>query len=80
MWLWRLRSPKSAVGQAGYPGESMLYFHSEPEGLGTRRADDVSSSPSLKAREDPIYKFKHRERKKIFLIQSFICSSLSWIG
>ena len=46
-WLWRLRSPSSAVGKLVAQETHWYKFQPKSKGLRTRRAAGVSSSPSL---------------------------------
>jgi hypothetical protein len=61
--LWRLRNPKIAVGSGRLRG-SIVWFLFEFQGLRTRRAGGMSSSPKdgrHKTQEKPMFQFKAGE-------------------
>ena len=69
MWVSRLRRPKIYSQLAEIPGKLMVWFLSKSEGLRSRIAGGVSSTPSpnSNAREDRCSNLKTvRQRKQIF--------------
>lgn len=77
--LYKIRKTRSVVGNLETQESTWHKFQLRTEGLRTRRADGVSSSPgpSSKAGEGQCPRLKDRQRENSFLLSLFSTQDLS---